>query len=365
MVQVEKIQEEIRVDTYNDIIFEVEKGRARVVLNRPKALNALSFEMAKRFDARLAAWAEDPTVRLVVIEGAGERAFCAGGDIRELYQSMGDPASTLAADFYRVEYRLNHRIFAFRKPYVALIDGVVMGGGVGVSVHGSHRVVGDKLLFAMPETGIGLFPDVGGSYFLPRLPGRLGFYLGLTGARIGAADALYCGIATHYAPSDRMPALAAALAEAGAADDPKAAIEAAIASFAADPGPAPLARHRAAIDRCFAPDTVEGVLDALRAEGSDWARETLATLEKKSPTSLKVTLRQLQRGADLDFAAAMRMEYRLSQHFCAGHDFREGIRAVVIDKDNAPRWRPDRLDAVSEADVEAYFAPLAEGDLEL
>lgn len=360
MDQVKEKQKEISVDTYNDIIFEVERGRARVLLNRPKALNALSFEMAKRFDARLSEWAEDPAVRFVVIEGAGERAFCAGGDIRELYRSMNDPASTLAADFYRVEYRLNHRIHAFPKPYVALIDGVVMGGGVGVSVHGSHRVVGDKLLFAMPETGIGLFPDVGGSYFLPRLPGRLGFYLGLTGARIGAADALYCGIATHYVPSDRFAALRTALDEGGAEG-----IDAAIARFAADPGPAPLAAHRAAIDRCFAAGTVEGVLDALRAEGTEWARETLAGLAKKSPTSLKVTLRQLQRGAGLDFAAAMRMEYRLSQHFCAGHDFREGIRAVVIDKDNAPRWRPDRLDAVSEADVESYFAPLPGGDLEL
>jgi len=344
----------------DDILFEVAQGRGRVILNRPKALNALSFAMAERMDARLKDWAEDASVRFVVIEGAGERAFCAGGDIRELYRSMDDPASTLAADFYRVEYRLNHRIFTFPKPYVALIDGVVMGGGVGISVHGSHRVVGDRLLFAMPETGIGLFPDVGGSYFLPRLPGRLGTYLGLTGARIGAADALYCGIATHYVPSDRFGALDAALAEGGAD-----AIDAAIARFAADPGPAPLAEHRAAIDRCFAPDTVEEILAALEAEGGDWARATRATLAAKSPTSLKVTLRQLRRGAGLDFAEAMRMEFRLSQHFCAGHDFREGIRAVVIDKDNAPRWRPDRLDAVSEAEVEGYFAPLPGGDLEL
>ncbi len=343
-----------------DILFDVAQGRGRIILNRPKALNALSFAMAKRMDARLAEWADDPAVRFVVIEGAGERAFCAGGDIRELYRSMDDPDSTLAADFYRVEYRLNHRIFAFPKPYVALIDGVVMGGGVGVSIHGSHRVVGDRLLFAMPETGIGLFPDVGGSYFLPRLPGRLGTYLGLTGARIGAADALYCGIATHYVPSDRFAELRAALDAAGGDG-----IDAAIGGFAADPGPAPLAEHRAAIDRCFAADTVEDILAALRAEGTDWARKTLETLAGKSPTSLKVTLRQLRRGAALDFAEAMRMEYRLSQHFCAGHDFREGIRAVVIDKDNAPRWRPERLEDVSEADVEAYFAPLPEGDLDL
>ena len=348
----------------DDVLFEEIGAVGRVTLNRPKALNALTLGMARALDARLAAWAAGEAVRAVVIEGAGERVFCAGGDVRALYDSMlaGD---RYAAEFYRDEYVLDHRIFTLSMPYVALIDGVVMGGGVGVSVHGSHRVVSEHALFAMPETGIGLFPDVGGSHFLPRLPGALGMYLALTGARLRTADALYCGVATHHVPRVRLGALIDALGHADLAGDAHAAIDAVLAEFAEDAGNAPLAAHREAIDRCFSAPSVEDIVAWLGDDGGEWATKTLATLGTKSPVSLKVTHRQLREGAKLGFADAMRMEYRLSQRFCAGHDFREGVRAVVIDKDNAPRWRPAALADVSDADVDAYFAPLGDRELQL
>ncbi len=327
----------------DEILFEVRDGSGWVTLNRPKALNALTHDMALRLDARLDAWATDDAIARVVIEGAGGRAFCAGGDIRDLYDVMGRGDDRFIDVFYRNEYTLNHRIHTYPKPYVALIDGVVMGGGVGVSIHGSRRIVTEHCLFAMPETGIGLFPEVGGTWFLPRMPGEIGMYLGLTGARLGPADALLCGVATDYAPRDR-------LAEA-------------LDGFSADPGPPPLAEHRGAIDRCFAGCSIEAIIAALEAEGGDWAGETLASLAAKSPTSLKVTHRQLRRGASLSFNQAMTLEFRLSQRFCAEPDFREGARAVVIDKDRDPHWRPPTLAEVSQSRVESYFVTPAGGDL--
>jgi enoyl-CoA hydratase len=327
-------------------------------------LNALTLDMIRALDARLRAWAGDPSVRAIVVEGAGERGFCAGGDVRALYD-VRHTKSDLPAVLYREEYSLNHRIHGFAKPYVALMDGIAMGGGVGVSVHGSHRVATERTLFAMPETGLGLFPDVGGSHFLPRLPGRIGMYLALTGARLGAADCRYAGIAGHYLPSARLGELKAALAEAEWSGDAHAAVDAVLARFDEDPGEPPLARHRAAIDRCFAGGSVEQVVAALAAEGTDWATAQRDILATKSPTSLKITLRQIRAGGRLGFAAAMTMEYRMVQRCVAGHDFYEGVRAVVIDKDRAPRWRPASLEEVSVAAIDAYFAPLGENDLVL
>jgi enoyl-CoA hydratase len=347
----------------HDIRFERRGPLGVVTLDRSRALNAITLEMFERFEPQLAAWAADPDVRAVAIRGAGERAFCAGGDIRTLYEG-GLRGERVASELFRVEYRLNRRIKTLPKPYVALIDGIVMGGGVGVSVHGSHRVVTERTVFAMPETGIGFFPDVGGSFFLPRMPGALGMYLGLTGARLKAADCLYAGVGTYYVESVRLADLEAALAEADWVADPADSVaNQAIGRIAGDPGAPPLAEHRAAIDRCFSGDAVEAILAALAAEGGAWADKTLATLRRASPTSLKVTFEQLRRGAALDFDAAMVMEYRLSQAFMAGHDFYEGIRAVVIDKDNAPAWEPASLEAVTPALVEAHFAPPAAGDL--
>ena len=334
------------------IRFERRGGLGLVILDRPRALNALTLDMIRALDARLDDWAGDAAVRTVAIRGAGGRAFCAGGDVRALYDGDAD----FRATFYRDEYRLNRRIFRYAKPYVALIDGVTMGGGVGVSVHGSHRVASERTLFAMPETSIGLFPDVGGGYFLPRRPGRIGMYLALTGARLRAADCLYAGIATHHVPGDRLDALVDALADGD--------VDAVLARFATDPGPPPLAERRAAIDRCFAGGSVAAIVATLEAESGDWARATRATLAAKSPTSLKLTFRQLSAGATLDFEAVLVMEYRLSQFCMAGPDFFEGVRAVVIDKDNAPRWRPATLAEVPEAEIDRAFRPLGDRDLD-
>lgn len=338
-----------------DVLFDVVDGVAEITLNRPKALNALTLEMARGLMAQLTAWAQDDAVRAVVIRGAGDRAFCAGGDIRALYDAKqtGDP---LTVEFFRAEYRLNHLVFHYPKPYVALIDGVAMGGGVGLSVHAGNRVASSRTLFAMPETGIGLFPDVGGSYFLPRCPGAIGMYLALTGARLGPADCVYAGIVDGFIVEDDHDAFVAAL-RAGEN------VEAAMARFSGDAGADTLGAHRETIDRCFSGESVEAIEAALQAEDSDWAQKTLRIMAGKSPTSQKVAFRQLQKGAAQSFDDSMIMEYRLSQHFMAGHDFFEGVRALIVDKDNETRWQPDTLAAVSDAMVEAYFDPVDAGDL--
>ena len=333
-----------------------QRGRIGLItMNKPKALNALSLSMIHAIEPQLESWATDDGVDAVVIQGAGEKAFCAGGDIRDLYEGRG---TDFGPTYYAAEYKLNVLIHTYPKPYIALMDGVTMGGGVGMSVHGSHRVVSDRILFAMPETGIGLFPDIGASWFLPCCPGEIGMYLGLTGQRLRAADTLYAGIGDVHVPADRLAALLDALAGAEALDgDGVAAI---LRNFAVDPGEAPLAAHRAAIDRCFSGDSVEDILARLAAEDGDWGRAQIETLSTKSPTALKVTFRQLRLGARIEsIAEIMAMEYRLADRSFRGHDLFEGIRAVVIDKDGAPKWDPTTLDAVSDADVYEYFVPVA------
>jgi enoyl-CoA hydratase len=328
-----------------DIVVERRDGIARVVLNRPDALNALTLDMCLVLDAWLSEWQRDPSVDAVQVRGQGSRAFCAGGDIRRLYEERrGD----YPRQFYRAEYRLNARLHHFSKPYIAFLDGIVMGGGVGVSVHGSHRIATEHTQFAMPETGIGLFPDVGGSYFLSRCPGALGMYLGLTGARLAAADALYCGIAQYVAPAQSWAALRGT---------------ASISRIAQPAASSQLARHRALIDRCFDKDSVEEILMALEAEQDRFATEAHVALDAKSPTSLKITHRQIRLGCDLDFDNCMRMEWRMVNRVIAGHDFYEGTRAAIIDKDRKPRWQPARLDEVTEAEVARYFAPLPGDEL--
>jgi enoyl-CoA hydratase len=336
-----------------EILFDVADGVALVTLNRPAALNALTLGMIRRLRPMLEEWAADDKVRIVVVRGAGDKAFCAGGDVRALYDGRG---TAFTADFFREEYRLDYCIFHYPKPYIALMDGITMGGGVGLSVHARHRVVSDATMFAMPETGIGLFPDVGGSYFLPRMPGETGLYIALTGARLGAADCLYGGIAHTYVSGSRQDELVAALR--GGGDVGKI-----LAQRAEDPGPPPLAQHRKAIDRCFAGESVEAIMAALEDEGREWAAKTLATMATKSPTSQKIAFRQVRTGAALDFDECMKMEYRLSQRVMAGRDFFEGVRAVVVDKDQRPHWQPARLEDVPEAEIDEYFAPL--GDREL
>ena len=349
----------------DEIRFQRRGGLVVVILNRPRALNALSLSMCQALDAGLAEWQADPAVGAVLIKGTGGRAFCAGGDIRALYRTLVSEGVQQAVHFYSIEYPMNARLHHFAKPYVALWNGIVMGGGVGASVHGSHRVVTEQTVFAMPETGIGFFPDVGATYVLPRRPGALGMYLGLTGARLKAADCLYAGIGTHHVPSGHLAELESALAEADLAGDAFAAVDAVLDRFRSDPGAPELPELRRRIDRCYGEESLAAVLEALAGEPSGWGRDQIGQLETKSPTSLAVTFRQLRAGAALDFDDAMRLEYRLVHRFMAGHDFREGVRALIIDKDNRPRWRPERLTEVTPAEIGAYFAALPEGDLAL
>jgi enoyl-CoA hydratase len=354
----------------SDILFSHGGGIATVTLNRPRALNAFTLGMYRHFAPMLRAWADEPTVHAVLIRGAEGRAFCAGGDVRAIAEAgrgiAGDPA--LTSNFFREEYQLIRHIHRYPKPYIAIIDGITMGGGAGVSVNGAWRVATERTMLAMPETGIGLFPDVGATRFLNLCPGHVGRYLALTGARLGPADARYCGFATHFVPRERVAGLVAALHHTEWRDSKESAqVEEVLAAFHTDPGEPPLAARRAAIDRCFAGDTVEAVLDALAREAAagggdnDWAAQTRTGLSTKSPTSLKVTLRQLILGRGYDIEAALALEYRLTQHFMRGHDFYEGVRAALIDKDQQPHWQPATLAEVSEAIVDGYFV----GDSEL
>ncbi len=335
------------------ILFERRGALGLVTLNRPRQLNALTHGMAVALGAQLTRWRDDDAVAAVAIRGAGDRAFCAGGDIRAIWE-MGIARGLEAAAFYADEYRVNHMIRTYPKPYVALMDGVTMGGGAGVSVHGSHRLAGPRTLFAMPETGIGLFPDVGGTHFLPRLPGETGMWMGLTGARLGPGDAIAAGICDAFAPPDGHARALEALADGAGAD-------AALAAAAAGPPEAALPGLRAAIDRCFGGDGVAAILSALAAEGGDWAEAQRDAILGKSPTSTLLTFRQLRMGRGLDLAACLAVEYRLARFCMTRPDFYEGVRAAVIDKDGAPRWSPASLDAVDPAVIDAAFAPLPDG----
>jgi enoyl-CoA hydratase len=346
----------------SEILFERRGAAGLVTLNRPQALNAVTLGMVRAFTRTLLQWQRDPGITRVIVTAAGGRAFSAGGDIRALYDLgvAGNHAEMLK--FWREEYTLNAMIKRYPKPYVALIDGIVMGGGVGVSVHGSHRVAGDRFQFAMPEVGIGFFPDVGATWFLPRLPGQLGAYCALTGERFGAADSVHATIATHRVSSARFADLADALCGA-------VAVDATLAAFAERVADAPLAARRGAVDRLFSGDRVEDILAKLDVvEGSDagFAQASASTIRSKSPTSLKLALAQVRTqvrtqvraGAGLSFDACMQTEFRIVSRIIKGHDFYEGVRAVIVDKDNAPRWQPATLPEVSDAEVARHFASL-------
>jgi enoyl-CoA hydratase len=346
------------------ILFERRGGAGLVTLNRPNALNAVTLGMVRALARQLADWARDPAVTRVVVTAAGGRAFSAGGDIRELYNLGKAGRYPEMLPFWREEYTLNAQIKRYPKPYVSLIDGIVMGGGVGLSVHGSHRVAGDKFLFAMPEVSIGFFPDVGATWFLPRLPGELGTYCALTGERLAAADAVTATVATHRVASARWGELADALCGA-------VPVDAVLAAFAEPCEGGTVAAQRPAIDRLFKADRVEDILAALDrealAEGpaAPFADRSAAAIRTKSPTSLKLALAQVRAGRDLSFDACMKTEFRIVSRIIHGHDFYEGVRAVIVDKDNAPRWQPSKLDEVGKADVERHFAPLARDELNL
>ncbi|RKH54364.1 enoyl-CoA hydratase/isomerase family protein [Corallococcus aberystwythensis] len=348
-----------------DVLLETRGAVGLATLNRPKALNALSLEMCHALHPRLDTWAADPSVKAVVIRGAGGRAFCAGGDVRAVAGSVARSDLSLSREFFRAEYALNHRIHHFPKPFIALVDGICMGGGLGLSVHGAFRAVTEKLVLAMPETAIGIFPDVGGGWFLPRFPGETGTYLGLTGARCDAADALWSGYATHRVESSRLEDVVDALASADWSGPGRDVAARVLQGFHQEPSASALAARADVIARCFQGNRVEDLLAALEREGTAWAEETRATLLRMSPTSLRVTLRQLRIGRGQDYDATARMEYRLSQALTQRPDFQEGIRAVLVDKDQKPRWSPATLAEVTDAEVEACFAPRPGDELEL
>ncbi|MCB4823552.1 enoyl-CoA hydratase/isomerase family protein [Roseicella aerolata] len=330
------------------ILARREGAAGTLLMNRPKTLNALDQAMIRGFQAAIDAWKDDPAVKLLVLEGAGGKAFCAGGDVRRIRQLAIDGDTAAIEAFFAEEYAVNRGIATFGKPWVSLIDGVCMGGGIGVSIHNRPIVVTEAALLAMPETAIALFPDVGTSYILPRLPGAVGTWLALTGARLRGADSVHAGLATHYVPKAKLPALRAALLEGDAA---------VVERFAEAPPEPSFAPHRAAIDRCFALDSMPAILAALEAEGTDWAREQIAILRRMSPTSLCVSLELIRRGAGATLDECLEMELALTRNVVNRHpDFREGVRSVLVDKDGKPSWTPAVIEAVDPAAIRALFA---------
>jgi enoyl-CoA hydratase len=336
-----------------EVLIRVEGRVGRITLNRPKALHALTLGMCQAMTEALLAWRGEPGVELVLLDHAGERGFCAGGDIRTLADSAASDGSA-AREFFHTEYRLNELLFRFPKPVVAIMDGVTMGGGVGISRPARYRVATERTVFAMPETGIGLFPDVGGGWYLARMPDHIGLWLALTGARLKAADCELVGIATDYVESARIPELKAAIIAA------PGDVETLLTQFEGDAGRPPVAAHQDEIHKHFGHNTLEAIFAALETAGTEWAAEQLAVLKTKSPQSMKVSLRQLQFGAVAPtFADNMAMEYRICGRVVVSHDFREGVRAVLVDRDNAPRWDPPTLEGVTKPMLDAIFAPLA------
>jgi len=319
----------------------------RIVLNRPQALNALTLPMIRACAQLLREWRDEPRVHAVVIEGAGERAFCAGGDVRALRQFELDGEHHKAEAFFSEEYELNLMIATYPKPYIALIDGICMGGGIGVSVHAPYRVATEHAAFAMPETAIGFFPDIGATFFLPRLPGELGRYLGLTGARVTGADAVHAGFATHFVPRSGLQALSQALATDGPG---------ALGSHNTTLPAFSLSAQRAAIDQCFSPNSVREIVQRLEALGDEWATKTLGMLRTVSPSALCWTLEALRRGANLTLPQCQAAELALTRTTMRHPDFAEGVRAMVVDKDRKPNWRPSRIEDVDSAVTASMFS---------
>jgi enoyl-CoA hydratase len=360
-----------------EVVVRTEGVAGRITLNRPRALNALNADMCVAISDALLAWQDDDQIGSVLIDGAGDRAFCAGGDIRVVAESgKGDGAE--ARRFFHAEYRMNELLMRYPKPVVAFMDGITMGGGVGISMPARHRIATERTLWAMPEGDIGLFPDVGGGWHLSRLPGQAGVRAALTGARLRGADCKALGIATDLVASAALEDLKSLLSSArpGEGRDPGQVIAEFAAASAVDGaegsgeppasfvlGPGLRRDERELVDQLFAFDTVEEIVDALRADGSDWAKSQAAILARKCPTTLKVALRLIREGAQrTSFAEEMAVEYRLAVRMTRRHDFIDGVRAVIVDKDNAPRWDPATLAGVTDAMLDELFAPLPAGE---
>lgn len=328
-----------------------------ITLTRQQALNALNHEMFLALDDQLTEWEQKKTIKAVIITAAEGRAFSAGGDIRSAYERKLANDPTLS-HFFRDEYRMNSRIHHFPKPYIALLDGITMGGGVGVSLHGSHRIATERLVFSMPETGIGFYPDVGTTYFLSRFPHKMGFYLALTGVRIPYTDCYMLGIVQEVVAHAALPTIIAKLAENKLPD--KNSVTEVLRAFSITPPASTLLQHKEDIELCFGKNSVEEILSTLEAQPSEWCQETAKIIKTKSPTSLKITLLALQKAQKLNFDECIKMEYGLTCHFIQSNDFFEGIRAAIIDKDQKPHWQPSKLADVTAQEVEKYFTPLTQ-----
>ena len=339
-----------------DILFEQNKQVGVVILNRPLALNALTLDMVKSLQVQLIKWANEQAIEAVLVKSSSDKAFCAGGDVRWLYDTgrLNDPEQM---QFFWHEYRLNHFIKHFPKPYISLLDGITMGGGVGISLHGSYPIATENFSFAMPETGIGFFPDIGGGYLLSRAKGEIGTYLALTGKRIGVGDALAAGLITHAIARDDLSKIISGLFEGQG-------IYSLLSSHRLPQQSTPLLSVEGEINACFCHDSVEQILSALEEQGSDWSKKTHSLLLSKSPTSLKVTLKQLRLAKSRTMGECMKMEYQMVSQFMKQSDFYEGVRALLVDKDKKPQWHPNLLSDVTEELVDTYFQPI-ENELSL
>ena len=343
--------------TNDDILIRREGRAGRITLNRPKALNALTHPMILEITRTLQDWETNPAVEVVILDATGERALCSGGDVMSLYDSWRQ-GPDFARTFWADEYRLNAMIAAYGKPFLALMDGIVMGGGIGLSGHASHRIVTERSMLAMPETGIGLVPDVGGTWLLSHAPGKVGTYLGLTGARMSGADAIYARFADTYVPSKHLVELVDALREAD-----RSTVDEVIAEFSIANPASELHGIAGEIDEAFAAGTVEAIVEALSRNPSPWAAKTVAGLKTKSPRALKATLAAVRQARTLpSIEAALDVEYRLVTRLFEDGEFVEGVRALLVDKDRAPKWRPASLAEVSDAMVAALFSPLPDGE---
>ena len=340
----------------DDILFDRKGKLGLITLNRPKVLNAITLDMVRRMTATLDEWAMDDRTTAVLTRGAGGKAFAAGGDIQRLYNAMSDPTDTYPVPFFAEEYRLNRQIKTYPKPFIAVYNGIVMGGGVGVSVHGSHRIATEATSLAMPESGIGFFPDVGGTYFLPRLKSGLGRYMALTGGRLDGGDCVTEGLADSFMPVAKIDALIEALAVADNVDE-------AIASVTEPAPTGRLAKDRQAVAVLFGRPTINDVLAALEVADTEWAAKQLKAIRSKSPLSVAIAWEQIARGAKLNFEDCLILEYRLALAACAQGEFREGVRALIVDKDNMPKWAHATVEDVPEADVLSHFNAPSVGDL--
>lgn len=341
----------------NDIFFHIlpgEKGDVgEIVLNRPKALNALSLSMCEALYVQLIRWEQDKKIKAVIIRGEGGRAFCAGGDVRSLYQHRNEP--DVMMNFFHQEYRMNQAIFHFTKPYISLLDGITMGGGAGISIHGSHRVASEFFSFAMPETAIGFFPDVGAGYFLNRCPKKTGYYLGLTGDTIELSDAVALGLVNHFVKREQLPDLITALCAADFSDCPLQHVSRLISEYHFSLGETQLMQHVLEIEDCFSGNDIASIFKKLHDLNNDWSKKVIATLKKRSPKSLAVTLCYLQRAATLNFNEIMQLDLHLAGVFMQNADFFEGVRALLIDKDQSPKWSPATIEELNDGQIEKMF----------